>query len=76
MAIPARCARCSGFVIPEQMRDLGLHAVAWRCLLCGDIVDGVILRNRIGLFSADLFDDEETVPTDESLLQTDELEIG
>jgi hypothetical protein len=58
------------------MRDIGLHAVAWRCLLCGDIVDGMILRNRIGHLTVDLFDDEEPVPSNEPLHQPDELEIG
>ncbi len=40
------CTRCGGLIIPEAFRDVGLFSLGWHCLLCGEIVDGVILRNR------------------------------
>ena len=40
------CTRCGGFVIPEAFRDIGIATVGWHCLLCGETVDDVILRNR------------------------------
>lgn len=41
-----RCARCSGFSVPEVISEGGTKAMALRCVLCGDIVDHVIARNR------------------------------
>jgi hypothetical protein len=40
------CTRCGGLTIPEAFRDVGLFSLGWHCLLCGEIVDGVILQNR------------------------------
>ena len=40
------CTRCGGLIIPEPFRDIDLFSLGWHCLLCGEIVDGVILRNR------------------------------
>lgn len=45
------CDRCNGLMVSEQIYDLqGLNsdlcATGYRCLLCGDLVDAVILENR------------------------------
>jgi hypothetical protein len=40
------CTRCGGLIIPEAFRDIDLYSVGWRCLLCGEVVDPVILQNR------------------------------
>lgn len=40
------CTRCGGLIIPEAFRDIGLFSLGWRCLLCGAMVDSVVLRNR------------------------------
>lgn len=40
------CARCGGLTVPELMRDGVVVSVGRRCVICGDIVDAVILRNR------------------------------
>ena len=32
--------------MPEAFRDIGIATVGWHCLLCGETVDDVILRNR------------------------------
>lgn len=47
-----RCQRCQGFMCPIELRDwTGLSGQdvsrALRCLLCGDIVDEIIVSNRI-----------------------------
>lgn len=44
------CNRCDGLMISERIHDLGmsndLYADGYRCLLCGDIVDTMILEHR------------------------------
>lgn len=41
-----QCTRCSGPQILEVMRDGGTRIMALRCILCGDVIDGVILYHR------------------------------
>lgn len=41
-----RCVRCTGIKVPEVITEGGARAVALRCLLCGDVTDHVIARNR------------------------------
>lgn len=45
------CSRCRGMMVPDHSYDDldtmnrdRLHT--WRCVLCGDVVDPVILQNR------------------------------
>lgn len=42
--------RCDGLMINERIDDLGmshdLRVDGYRCLLCGEIVDAMILENR------------------------------
>jgi hypothetical protein len=48
------CTRCHGIMVTETLRDYGgtfAKVVAWRCPSCGDILDPVILRNRISRYS-------------------------
>ena len=45
------CERCGGLMVSERIYDLqgmnsNLCATGYRCLLCGDLVDTVILANR------------------------------
>lgn len=45
------CTRCQGLMVHELLWDLGgmsssLRAHGYRCTLCGDVVDAVILENR------------------------------
>jgi len=47
-----RCARCQGLVVPDLFYDLlddsgHLALSAWRCVCCGNIVDPIILENRL-----------------------------
>jgi hypothetical protein len=43
---PMSCARCDGLTVPELIREGMVVIPAWRCVLCGDVVDAMILRNR------------------------------
>lgn len=45
------CERCNGLMVREQICDLegrnsSLCVDGYRCLLCGDLVDALILANR------------------------------
>ncbi len=45
------CDRCNGLMVEEQICDLqgrssSLLVDGYRCLLCGDLVDALILENR------------------------------
>ncbi len=40
------CQRCGGLMIPELFRDGVCVSIGRRCLICGELIDPVILRNR------------------------------
>ena len=45
------CDRCQGLMVHELIWDpqgmsSGVRATGYRCVLCGDVVDAVILDNR------------------------------
>ncbi|MHB1287604.1 MAG: hypothetical protein ACYCYP_13830 [Leptospirales bacterium] len=43
------CPKCKGWMVREEFRDIYEDFIkydGWRCLLCGQIVDTVILHNR------------------------------
>jgi hypothetical protein len=43
------CPRCKGMMVAEDLQDYEstyLSCTAWRCLMCGEIVDQTILRHR------------------------------
>ena len=49
--VGTRCGRCSGFMVPEPLYDwvLGSRLMdwpGWRCVICGELVDPLILLNR------------------------------
>jgi len=51
-AAPYTCLRCGGLMVAEVWSDLSnskheLECPGRRCVLCGDIVDAVILKNRL-----------------------------
>jgi hypothetical protein len=41
-----RCPRCSGLMVAECCQDLSDHR-AQRCVQCGEVIDPVILQNRL-----------------------------
>jgi hypothetical protein len=42
----AKCLRCHGAVIYDTFYGGGEDFWGWKCLICGEIVDQVILENR------------------------------
>ena len=42
------CPRCTGLMVRDDLQDeTGLERfAAWRCLICGEIFDPVILENQ------------------------------
>jgi len=43
-----RCPRCSGLMVAEWCEDLSDYR-AQRCVQCGEVIDPVILHNRVTL---------------------------
>ncbi len=43
-----RCPRCSGLMVTEWCQDLSDYR-AQRCVQCGEVIDPVILQNRLQL---------------------------
>ena len=46
--IPAnrtRCPRCGGLMVPEPLYEA--RTVEWRCVMCGERLDQVILDHRL-----------------------------
>ena len=41
-----RCSRCGGLMTLQKFYSLSEVFWGWKCLLCGEIVDPVILENR------------------------------
>ncbi|MDQ6733407.1 MAG: hypothetical protein M3Z35_04695 [Nitrospirota bacterium] len=49
---PAQCTRCGGLMVADRYIDLlddtgHLEFTADRCIQCGEVVDQIILRNRM-----------------------------
>ena len=47
-----KCPRCTGLMMQDSFLDLQDEAglcrfVAWRCMICGEVLDPVILKNRM-----------------------------
>ncbi len=41
-----KCHRCKGPMIYEKFYDESEEFFGWRCVVCGEIIDDVILKNR------------------------------
>jgi hypothetical protein len=41
-----KCRRCGSMMVCERFYGPHEHFVGWRCILCGEIIDQVILENR------------------------------
>jgi hypothetical protein len=41
-----KCHRCGSLMVYERFYGPHEHFLGWRCVLCGEIVDQVILENR------------------------------
>ncbi len=42
-----KCHRCGGAMIYERCYGGDGRFWGWKCLICGEIVDGLILENRL-----------------------------
>jgi hypothetical protein len=41
-----KCHRCGSAMVYERFYGPAEHFSGWRCVLCGEIIDQVILENR------------------------------
>ena len=41
-----RCHRCSNLMVYERFYGVDDRYSGWRCVLCGEIIDQIILENR------------------------------
>jgi hypothetical protein len=41
-----KCHRCGSVMVYKRFYGLDEHFFGWRCILCGEIIDQVILENR------------------------------
>ncbi len=41
------CTRCGGVMVYEKFYGISESFFGWRCVLCGEIVDQVIVENRL-----------------------------
>ena len=42
-----RCNRCGGMTIYQKFYGHCEHFLGWRCIVCGEIIDQVIIENRL-----------------------------
>lgn len=52
LSVDDRCARCGGLMVVEHYMDLQddtgqIGLTAMRCTSCGEVIDAVILQNRL-----------------------------
>ena len=45
------CPKCYGMMVQDLLYDAlesrnGLQSKAWRCVICGNVIDPVVLKNR------------------------------
>jgi len=45
---PMKCPHCGSSMIYEKFYGSQEHFWGWRCILCGEIIDKVIMENRNG----------------------------
>jgi hypothetical protein len=48
LEVVMKCHRCGGIMVFEKFYGACEEFFGWRCVLCGEIVDQVILENRHG----------------------------
>jgi ribosomal protein S27E len=42
-----KCYRCGGVMVYEKFFGISEEFFGWRCIFCGEIVDNVIIENRL-----------------------------
>lgn len=48
LEVVMKCHRCGGIMVFEKFYGSCEEFFGWRCVSCGEIVDQVILENRLG----------------------------
>ena len=43
-----KCHRCNGSMVYEEFYGEEGDFFGWRCIVCGEVIDHVILANRFG----------------------------
>lgn len=43
-----KCNRCKGMMIYEKFYGRQEDFWGWRCVFCGEIIDQIIIENRLG----------------------------
>jgi hypothetical protein len=46
--VSMKCYRCGGTMVFEKFYGICEEFFGWRCIFCGEIVDKVIMENRLG----------------------------
>jgi len=41
-----KCHRCGNIMVWQRFYGLHEHFLGWKCILCGEIIDQLILENR------------------------------
>lgn len=44
---PSRCLRCGGKMLFEKFYDINNIFYGWHCVICGEILDPIILLHRL-----------------------------
>ncbi len=42
-----KCYRCGGVMVYEKFCGISEEFFGWRCIFCGEIIDSVIVENRL-----------------------------
>ncbi len=42
-----KCSKCNGFMFRDEFRQWGKVYPYYRCVHCGDLIDPIILQNRM-----------------------------
>ncbi|MEW6542568.1 MAG: hypothetical protein AB1411_03045 [Nitrospirota bacterium] len=45
-AVPPRCDRCGGLLVFEWIGELNGDDGTWRCVICGERIDPVVVAHR------------------------------
>ena len=42
-----KCPKCDGFMLYEEYQDGTERFLAWRCIICGEVYDEIILSHKL-----------------------------
>ena len=56
-----KCLRCRGAMVYDKFHGSQEQFMGWKCLICGEIVDPVILENRQLMGAGQVINSRRTV---------------